>query len=525
MAFGLAACRDARALDGGFEGSAPERAHRLWQGVGGAPAARTRRVDVLIAGGGVAGLAAARALRARGVEDFALLELEDSAGGNARASAMGGMDYPLGAHYLPLPGDDAHEVQDLLEDLGLRQRLFGRWVYDERHLCHSPQERLYFQGQWQEGLLPVQGVGPDTLAQYQRFAALVEAARRRSHWAIPAQRSRLHAQDRATTTLSFAQWLAQHGLVDSHLLWYLDYCCRDDYGAGLHWVSAWAGLHYFASRHGFHAPGQEEGEREGMLTWPQGNAWITQRLAQPLGERLHTQQLVLRVAQRRHTVEVDAWDARSQQLQRWQARRVVLALPVHVAARVLESPPAWLRAAAQQLVHAPWLVANLWLDAPLHDRGGAAPSWDNLQYGDAGLGYVDAMHQSLRRVPGATVLSFYRTLLGPQPGAQALAQARQHLLRAPWAHWRDTLLQEWSAVHPDLARRARRLQISRHGHAMVVPTPGFASQMGIQPTSIGTIALQKQEQIAFAHSDWAGYSILEEAFVRGHAAGHWAAAR
>ena len=60
--------------------------------------------------------------------------------------------------------------------------------------------------------------------------------------------------------------------------------------------------------------------------------------------------------------------------------------------------------AAQRLQHAPWLVANLQLRAPLADRPGAPPSWDNVVYGSAGLGYVDAMHQSLQVVPGATVL-------------------------------------------------------------------------------------------------------------------------
>ena len=36
----------------------------------------------------------------------------------------------------------------------LRQRVAGRWQYDERHLCHSPQERLFIDGEWHEGLLP-----------------------------------------------------------------------------------------------------------------------------------------------------------------------------------------------------------------------------------------------------------------------------------------------------------------------------------------------------------------------------------
>ena len=30
-------------------------------------------------------------------------------------------------------------------------------------------------------------------------------------------------------------------------------------------------------------------------------------------------------------------------------------------------------------------------------------------------------------------------------------------------------------------------------------------------------------RLVFAHSDWAGYSVLEEAFTRGHHAGLWAA--
>lgn len=62
-----------------------------------------RRAQVIIAGGGVAGLAAARALRLAGVQDFALLELEDAAGGNSRGTAVNGLAYPQGAHYLPVP--------------------------------------------------------------------------------------------------------------------------------------------------------------------------------------------------------------------------------------------------------------------------------------------------------------------------------------------------------------------------------------------------------------------------------------
>jgi hypothetical protein len=129
----------------------------------GAPARRRfavrRRVHTVIAGGGVAGLAAARALRLRASTTSPCWSWKTAPAATAAAGQVGGIACPLGAHYLPVPGDDAHEVQDLLEELGLRQRVAGRWQYDERHLCHSPQERLFFNGEWQEGLLPVQGVG------------------------------------------------------------------------------------------------------------------------------------------------------------------------------------------------------------------------------------------------------------------------------------------------------------------------------------------------------------------------------
>ena len=111
------------ALEYAFAGIDMERGHALRdllaRGTLPEPAV-VRRAQVIIAGGGVAGLAAARSLRLAGVHDFALLELEDTAGGNSRGGAVNGVACPLGAHYLPVPGDDAPEVQDLLEELGLR---------------------------------------------------------------------------------------------------------------------------------------------------------------------------------------------------------------------------------------------------------------------------------------------------------------------------------------------------------------------------------------------------------------------
>ena len=497
----LFACDRKSEVTGALQGASPDRGHLLREKRSWPAPSQTRNTHVVIAGGGVAGLAAARALRQRGVDDFALLELEDSAGGNSRAGSVGGIACPLGAHYLPVPGDDAPEVQALLEEFDLRRREAGRWVYDERHLCHSPQERLFFQGQWQDGLLPVQGVGEATLAQYRRFAQLVEQARRQSRFTIPVAASPPGPQ-RELDAITLAAWLDRQGLSDPHLRWYLDYCCRDDYGAGIATVSAWAGIHYFASRHGFQPPGAENGEREAVLTWPEGNGWLTRRLAAPLGDRLRSGHVVLRIADLRQGVEVDAWNVARQRVERWQAAHCIVALPAFVAARVVENAPSSLQERARRFRYAPWAVANLQLREPLRDRPGAPPSWDNVIYGAKSVGYVDAMHQSLDPRPGSTVLSWYFA-----PGEAARAQ----VLARGWRDWLGDAAAELAPAHPDVAEKLVRVEVARYGHAMAIPVPG-------------TLALRAQgvphtSRLSFAHSDWAGYSIFEEAFTAGHRAG------
>ncbi|MDZ7854872.1 FAD-dependent oxidoreductase [Sphaerotilus sp.] len=507
-ALGLVGCRaDETPLAGGWVGAAAQRGHRLRTLKSGAlpVAAVQRRAHVLVIGAGVAGLAAARALGQAGIDDVHLLELEDEAGGNARGHRMAGMDCPLGAHYLPVPGDEAAEVCALLADFGLARFAHGRWVWDERHLCHSPQERLFFEGAWHEGLLPPAEPGSDTLAQYRRFSLLVSQAQREVGFSMPALHTPWTAAHAALEAVTFADWLGRHGLDDARLRWYLDYCCRDDYGADAATVSAWAGLHYFASRHGFHPPGDEEAEREPVLTWPEGNAWLTRRMAAPLADRLHTGRTALQVIERLYEVEVLVWNEATGQAERWTAHRVVLALPVFIAARLMGTGASEaLREVAAQAHHAPWLVANLHLDAPLLPRLGTPSAWDSIAYGSTGLGYVDALHQSLRPHAGPTVLTAYLAL----PVAQRAA-----LLADDWRPWAQRVIGDLAALHPDLPQRLQRIDLMRYGHAMRVPLPGTRTSPAHQALS------NLKTRVTLAHADLAGYSVFEEAYTLGVQAG------
>jgi monoamine oxidase len=500
-------------------GASADRGHRLREDA--APRERiARRADVLIVGGGIAGLGAARALRQAGIDDIALLELEDEAGGNSRGHTMAGMACPLGAHYLPLPGSHAHEVIELLHEFGLRRVEGSRVVVDERHLCHAPQERLFIDGAWHEGLLPPVEALPAAerapmRAHTERFAQRVRELSAGEAFRLPTAHAPWNAKLAALDATSFAAWLDAEGLTASALRWYLDYACRDDYGADAAMVSAWAGLHYFASRHGFAAPGEEHAA-EGVFTWPEGNAHLARRLAAPLGARLHTGRIVRRIAAGRDGVTVDADAAGDAPAERWTARQVVVALPLFVAARVVEAPPAALVPAVAAMAWAPWLVANLHVTAAPHARPGLAAAWDSVCYGTADLGYVDAMHQSLRQAPGPTVWTAYRALGGASPAQSR--EARRALQGDPAEAWARRVFDGLAPMHPDLPRRVERIDLMRYGHAMGIPLPGLRGNRALAALA------QPQGRLHFGHADLAGYSVFEEALFHGMRAGREAAA-
>ena len=53
--------------------------------------------------------------------------------------------------------------------------------------------------------------------------------------------------------------------------------------------------------------------------------------------------------------------------------------------------------------------------------------------------------------------------------------------------------------------------MARYGHAMAIPLPGRRA--------LATAGSPQAGRLSFAHGDWAGYSVFEEAFSLGHWAG------
>lgn len=469
--------------------------HRLRKPDFPAPA-ETRRTAVAIVGGGVGGLSAAWKLARSGCDDFLLLEMEADAGGNSRAGENDVSAYPLGAHYLPLPPREARATRALLAELGVLQGdpAAEHPVYDERFVCHAPQERLYADGYWHEGLSPALGVPNAERAQYLRFQDQVAQLRTRRDadgrraFALPLARSSRAAALLALDRISFRDWLLGEGYTAPGLHWLADYACRDDYGTAAARTSAWAGLHYFACRDG---AGQ-------VLTTPGGNVWLARGLAQAAVGRTQAGALAFRVERRGKDWHCDTYLAAEQRSIRVVARELIWAAPLFLIPHVFAQPrPEWL-AAIRGAEYAPWIVANLTLSASPQTRAGHPLAWDNVLRDSAALGYVVATHQQLRYAPGPTVITWYRAL-------HEESALHPHRLLQGRDAWAEDALADLSRPHPEIRELVTRLDVHRHAHAMIRPLPGRLWGGGRAAFERGEPGLQ------FAHADVSGLSLFEEA--------------
>ena len=443
------------------------------------PARETVRVPIVIVGGGIAGLSAAWRLQKKGFEQFVLLEMNAQAGGNSRWGQNQTSAYPWGAHYVPVPGPRATFVRELFAELGVL-KADGSW--EERHLCHAPQERLFLYGRWQEGIEPSVGLTAADRDQFRRLADVTDALRATGRFTVPIDAG-ISPHDAALDRVSFAQWLADNRFDSPPLLWYANYVCRDDYGAMASDVSAWAGLHYFSSR---------DSDEKGPLTWPEGNGWIVRQLMARVGRFVRTGQIVRAIRRDGQELSVRSGDTD------YRCRAVIFAAPTFLAPHLVEGMQPLPR-----FDYSPWITANLTLDS-IPDVGRSEPAWDNVVMNSPTLGYVDAMHQSLRTFADRTVWTFYWALADQSPSA-----GRARLLEKDWTYWKDAILTDLERVHPTIRACVSRVDVMRNGHAMVRPSVGAVFSPERQ-------ALKRSaDRLIFAHSDVSGLSIFEEAQYRG----------
>lgn len=466
--------------------------------------AETVGVTTLIVGGGISGLSAARWLKKNGLSDFKLLELDTEAGGNSKGGENAVSRYPFAAHYLPIPNEKFQELIDFLHEhaviTGFDQN--GLPVYNDYYICFEPEERLFYRGLWQEGLPPKTGLIDEETAELARFMKEMDRYKehigsdKRKSFTIPLELSSTDPELMKLDGMTMAEYLERENYKTPFIRWYLDYCCKDDFGTSIKNTSAWAACHYFACRTGK----ASNADASDVLTWPEGNNFLAKKLLSEVQSNVEVQMLTYKIEQVGEEWHSYVYDVRSQKSIKYVSKSVILATPQFVNKKILSFQTAvnW-----DEFSYYPWIVANITIHDKKHLNGGVELCWDNVLYNSTSLGYVNACHQSVN-VQEKTVLTYYYNF-----SERAAREERQEIYSKDENYWKNFILEDLRTAHPHIAEHIESVEVNVLGHGMISPVTGFRTSASRAELAGGHSGLY------FAHSDISGISIFEQAFYRG----------
>ena len=470
------------------------------------PANNWENVKVAVIGGGAAGLAAAWKFQANDFDDFVLLELESKIGGTAQSGTSNLVNYPWGAHYLPVPFQENVELISLLDEMNLTEgrTANGEIIVKEQFLCREPEERIFYKGRWYEGLYLNVGASDDDKNQYQNFQKEIDFwvnwrdANGKRAFTLPIANCSTDAEVLALDKISFGDWMRRKGFTSERLFWYCDYATRDDYGLKLKDASAWAGLFYFCSR--VRKSGEES---QPFITFPEGNGHFVNYLSDNIKDKIRLQTIALEIIPNETGVDVVYLNSETKEVRGIHAEKIIYAAPIFTAKYVIRdfktNPPNYVG----EFQHNAWFVANLFLkDRPKNRFPKDFPlAWDNVLYDSPSLGYVNATHQKGIDY-GAAIFTYYYPMCGENDGRAKLFSLNHREIS-------DVILTDLSRAHPNIRNLTEKIDVMRWGHAMISPRPNFlwsgAREEAVKPF----------RNIHFAHSDLSGIALFEEAFFHG----------
>ena len=469
-----------------------------------------REIPVVIVGGGIAGLSAAWRLKRKGFEDFALLELEAKLGGTSRSDSSGSFHYPWGAHYITTPLPTNKDLIEFLIEMGVVQKVSndGTPIVAEEYLCREPEERIFVDGHWHEGLFPQTIANKDDLDQYAAFNEQIQYwanerdVQGRRFFDLPIANCSDDPRGQELDRISMLDWLGQQGWNSPILRWFVDYACRDDYGLSIDRTSAWAGILYFAAR-----LKNKDHSMQDVITWPAGNGQVVEYLSQQIPQHIRKRFMVTRIhpsdqSSRGATCELIGLDLDKNNWGGYRTKRVIWAGPQFVASRVIDRFRNGNTNTPTPFRYGWWLVANVHLRDRPQDLGESL-CWDNVFYESNSLGYVVSTHQS-GIDHGPCVWTWYYPFADQPP-----KYSREQLLAVPWSDWVELVLTDLQRAHPKIRELVTRVDVFRWGHAMVQPYTGFVWSQTRRDSVV------PDRNVHFANTDLSGVALMEEAFYHG----------
>lgn len=500
-------CSPKKTITGSIINDNAKAGHLIRDGFKGKPN-KTIEIPLIIVGAGVSGLSAAYHLEKNNFKDYILFDLAPKHGGNAISDTNSISSYPWAAHYLPIVNNSNTELIDFLYQhqiiTGFDNE--GLPIYNEYHLCFDPEERLFINGHWQDGLIPNFGVSEQEKKEISRFFTLVNEYRykigsdQKPVFEIPVAQSSTDEEFRALDKLSFAAFLKNNHYTSPHLLWYLNYCCKDDYGSTLEDTSAYAGLHYFCARRAK----ASNAESSAVLTWPEGNSFLVNKLFEPCKKKIKTNHLITSVNIVNDKVEVITYNTLTEECIKYISNQAILSTPQYINQYLLAESLASKRTSKLSFEYTPWMVANITV-SELPEYKGEPLSWDNVLYKSKSLGYVNACQQHLNKDGNSKVLTYYLPLVDlPTKEARRNAREKTH------EDWVKDIILDLKMAHQDIEKYITNIDVKIWGHGMIKPKPNFIfnSEKDIFSSSINN-------KLFFAHTDLSGISIFEEGFYQG----------
>jgi hypothetical protein len=429
----------------------------------------THKADIVIVGGGVAGLSAAYFLRGK---EWLLLEKEPQFGGNALQEEFEGQIYGTGSAYA-YHGDEGDQ---LASEIGLKMPFVN--MPDPTIV-----NKTYVPDTWKTGLeqLPY---AKDVISSFKKFRDDTMKIK------VHEKMAELDAQPFSNFTAAYAPEVQK---------WW-DGFGPSNWGATAEDSSAFVGL---ANVQDLISGGDAK-----RAILPGGLGCITHKLVEVLQpkykERMLDNATVVAAVQDKDAVRVTY--LHEGKLTTVSAKAVLMCTAKHITSRIVMGLPSEQKAAMRHYRYAPYPVVNIIFDKPVYNRG-----YDNWCPGSVFTDFIVA-DWTIQKNPGYkqkhNILSFYtplrelqRSTLLDEAGCKSLA-AR--------------VLADFQKLLPEFNVDPLEVRIYRRGHPMFMAVPGHYTKTRLA-------ASHPMDRIFFGNSDSGGpESLTSEAVRLSKAGSEWA---
>ena len=451
--------------------------------------------DILIAGGGIGGLSCARVLE-KHKQNFLIIEAAPFFGGTSASANFHNTPVPLGAHYIMSPPDEAEDILEFLEEAKIITGFSGHIPkYNQNYVLENDarRDRSLYQGKWHEGIGEFLNAPSYRLRRFNQLMDFLSSFRgddQKRWFSIPTSTSSRDSRAIELFEISFEEYLRQTDLLDEEVRYVTEYACKDDYGAPISKVSAWAGLHYFCCR--------PRSYKQFTLSTQSGNGHLVEHLLNSFNVQSRKSGTLLCSIQR----QSDDWLCllySKEGFKTIRCKHLVYAGKSHALSTLFSELPEDLKKLEKPLQQAPWLTTQVVMEN-LPDQLLETICWDNVSKTSRSVGYIYSNYFQTTIQKPILLTHFYPLLAIPKLTIKKISSLTESELA-------ELVLEDLGAMNPEYLPYISQMIFRRLFHGMGIPKPGF-----VLP-SLRSIDWPKG--LYLANSDAFGLPLFEEAFQAG----------